>query len=269
MVCGGLFDTAGQSKADNITRWDGQGWRPVGDGLQADDLDLGNSLPVMSLAVCNGSLYAGGSFSRSGTRELPGLGRWEGLPGSRERLERVLLSVVGQLGRALRRREPESPGRHESLVVASVGCANWDLLGSRVNGSQPVLECWRCGDQLFSSRERSRRWGESPSVKRLVGWPQVGQVPGLTNQMSTRCRCFGGTLSRTVSTSPRSAGCLRRISLDGTGADGGLWAAVLIKPSRALSPTMHSSTRPGVFRSRRHGNQRSRALGWAKLASTR
>ena len=59
LVVGGQFTLAGNVTANAIAAWDGHAWRAIGDGIKS------NSLPpsILALAVYQGVLYAGGSFS--------------------------------------------------------------------------------------------------------------------------------------------------------------------------------------------------------------
>lgn len=75
LIVGGTFLAAGQNATANIARWDGQEWRPVGEGLSQDGL---YGPVVGDLVAWENSLYASGRFTRSGKRPLPGLARWDG-----------------------------------------------------------------------------------------------------------------------------------------------------------------------------------------------
>jgi hypothetical protein len=55
--------------AVNIARFDGNNWSPLGAGLNGT---------ISALAVVNGSLYAGGSFTASGATTLNRIARWNG-----------------------------------------------------------------------------------------------------------------------------------------------------------------------------------------------
>ncbi|MEM9176017.1 MAG: hypothetical protein AAGC67_12350 [Myxococcota bacterium] len=69
-IIGGDFETAGDVVARRVARWDGTSWHAMGDGF--DDR-------VFALAVWNGSLYAGGEFTASGTgAPLQRIARWDG-----------------------------------------------------------------------------------------------------------------------------------------------------------------------------------------------
>jgi len=73
LYAAGYFTMAGSVPANNIARWDGQAWSPVGDGLDGN---------VDALAVFNDgsgpALYAGGSFMHAGGVEAARIARWDG-----------------------------------------------------------------------------------------------------------------------------------------------------------------------------------------------
>jgi Domain of unknown function (DUF5122) beta-propeller len=58
VVAGGLFDTAGGVSANDIARWDGAAWSPLGPGL--------NSYIRSIRPLPSGGLVAGGAFSQTG-----------------------------------------------------------------------------------------------------------------------------------------------------------------------------------------------------------
>ncbi len=70
LVVGGTFSTAGGGavSANNIAAWDGSAWHAIGTGLSGQ---------VNALAVFNGELYAGGSFT-FGTPAIRNIARWNG-----------------------------------------------------------------------------------------------------------------------------------------------------------------------------------------------
>ncbi len=73
LVVAGHFSTAGGVPVSNIARWDGAGWSPLGEGLGGDD----PITVVRALAVFNGSLYAGGSFTTAGGLPSSYIARWD------------------------------------------------------------------------------------------------------------------------------------------------------------------------------------------------
>jgi hypothetical protein len=61
----------GNGTANNIARWDGVAWHPLGDGL---------GYAVQALAVGpDGSLYAGGFFTTAGGVSANRVARWDGM----------------------------------------------------------------------------------------------------------------------------------------------------------------------------------------------
>jgi hypothetical protein len=70
LIAGGIFPTMGGAAAQNVARWDGTSWSPVGAGLNN---------AVFALAVSpGGALYAGGNFQMSGESPVRRLARWDG-----------------------------------------------------------------------------------------------------------------------------------------------------------------------------------------------
>lgn len=69
LVCGGLFDRAGDVPASRIAAWDGNSWRAMGEGFDRS---------VWALAVYSGELIAAGRFTASGTTPLNCIARWDG-----------------------------------------------------------------------------------------------------------------------------------------------------------------------------------------------
>ncbi|MDX2114638.1 MAG: choice-of-anchor D domain-containing protein [Planctomycetota bacterium] len=74
LVAGGVFDGANTTgtvvSARNVARWTGSSWEPMGAGVNGE---------VHALAVFDGQLYAGGSFSSDGTNTVPlgRIARWQ------------------------------------------------------------------------------------------------------------------------------------------------------------------------------------------------
>jgi len=76
LVVAGAFDTADAVSVNNIARWDGTQWQPLGDGLSGE---FRGQEFVETLAVADsGELFAGGFFTGSGTQPLDQLARWDG-----------------------------------------------------------------------------------------------------------------------------------------------------------------------------------------------
>ncbi len=74
LVAAGRFTSIGGVGANNIARWNGSGWSPLGSGL-------GNGLPnqtVKALGSYNGQLWAGGYFETAGGTPAGHVARWNG-----------------------------------------------------------------------------------------------------------------------------------------------------------------------------------------------
>jgi hypothetical protein len=70
LVIAGRFTRIGDVKANNIARWDGAAWVPLGTGIEAGT--------VSCLAVHKGDLVAGGDFWFAGGVEARRVARWNG-----------------------------------------------------------------------------------------------------------------------------------------------------------------------------------------------
>ena len=194
---GGVFDSAGHFKAENITRWDGQEWRPVGEGLHTDEPYLSTPLPVMSLAVWNGSLYAGGSLARSGARELTGLARWDGTTWAAvSGLSGSVFQSVGTTDALFVAGSLQRPGDTNVYAIARWDGAAWDFLDSRVNAGPQlgarVLAVH--GSTAFMSGGFETLAGQPISYNAWWDGAQWKPLPGLTNQEFFAMAVFRGDL---------------------------------------------------------------------------
>lgn len=68
----GVFSAIGGVAANNIAKWDGQIWSPLGEGI------TGGYLGIRALAVYNGELYVGGSFTSAGGIPVSNIASWNG-----------------------------------------------------------------------------------------------------------------------------------------------------------------------------------------------
>lgn len=106
LYAGGYFDTTGAAASNNIVKWDGTYWLPLGDGLEGivfalavyngelhasglneirkwngtgwSPLAFGINGHVYSLTVYNGSLIAGGYFDTAGGIVANNIAKWNG-----------------------------------------------------------------------------------------------------------------------------------------------------------------------------------------------
>jgi hypothetical protein len=76
LYAGGWFTAAGGVPADNIAKWDGKGWSPVGGGI------AGKDALVFALATHDDgggpALYVGGRFNSAGGTPAANIARWNG-----------------------------------------------------------------------------------------------------------------------------------------------------------------------------------------------
>src|SRR5262249_1344947 len=73
LYVGGRFPTASGVFVNNVARWDGSGWSPLGGGL-GDPSDT--SVTVGALIASGGDLYAGGLFDIADGMDANGIARW-------------------------------------------------------------------------------------------------------------------------------------------------------------------------------------------------
>jgi hypothetical protein len=75
LIAGGYFTTAGGVSANNIARWNGTTWQPLGTGMGGDSHPR-----VSALMVYNDELIAGGYFTTAGGNVSANWARWRGCP---------------------------------------------------------------------------------------------------------------------------------------------------------------------------------------------
>ncbi len=128
LYVGGHFSSAGGVPANNVARWDGSTWWPLGDGLVRQSFNE----TVIKLLVFDEDgdgprlprLHAVGRFSASGSQQLPHVARWTGaawepVPGA---------PAYGELhGATVIRDDFAGPGR-ESLCI----CGSFYQVDGRV-----------------------------------------------------------------------------------------------------------------------------------------
>jgi hypothetical protein len=80
LYAGGDFFMSGTDSCKNMAMWNGSVWAPVGTGMSTSSMMVNMGMPSMvhSLAVWNGSLYAGGMFLGAGGMSCANLAKWNG-----------------------------------------------------------------------------------------------------------------------------------------------------------------------------------------------
>ena len=66
LYAGGLFDTAGETSANNIARWDGTSWASLGEGVGGYDLIVWALTVFDDKSGSGPGLFAGGEFTIAG-----------------------------------------------------------------------------------------------------------------------------------------------------------------------------------------------------------
>lgn len=74
LIAGGTFTNINGLLTKNIAAWNGTGWSAFGPGL---DVSIGVA-SVNALAIYNGELYAGGTFTQAGTSPVNYIAKWDG-----------------------------------------------------------------------------------------------------------------------------------------------------------------------------------------------
>ncbi len=80
LFVGGEFDTAGGMPANNIAKWDGTSWSPLGSGVMGGKLFT--RIDAMAFDG-KGNLYAGGEFEIAGIVSAKNVAMWDGIAWSR------------------------------------------------------------------------------------------------------------------------------------------------------------------------------------------
>jgi hypothetical protein len=78
LIAGGAFSHAGPVEANNIARWDGAAWAPLGEGISNGADAPGFTPYVAGLTVHNDDLIAVGQFTRAGGAAASSVARWNG-----------------------------------------------------------------------------------------------------------------------------------------------------------------------------------------------
>jgi hypothetical protein len=134
LYVGGLFTNAiGSVVMTNIGYWDGSAWHALGDGLGSGK--FGSS--VSAIVVTNGLVYAGGTFTNSGSSPVTNLATWNGSTWSQ------LAPVINGSVSTFALSGPDiyvggtftSAGTTSAKNIAKWNGASWSALGTGLNVS--------------------------------------------------------------------------------------------------------------------------------------
>lgn len=207
---GGSFSNAGGVTVQNLARWDGFGWNPVGGGVDGE---------VRALTVDGANLWVGGRFSKAGTTSAGNLATWNeankswtvpdaGIDGT----VRAILIVSGK---------PYVGGEFDRGIMTTDDEGAWVPAGDGVEGSVYALALNNT-DILVGGEFTSTGGGAANNIARLqsTNWFTLGAgVDGAVHAIAIRATnavLVGGTFANAGS---EKTSCLARW-------DGKAWAAV-------------------------------------------
>src|SRR6185436_11653911 len=75
LYAGGTFTTAGGVPANDIAKWNGNSWSPLGSGI-GGGIGIGSYSSVNALAASGSDLYVGGEFANAGSVPVNRVAKW-------------------------------------------------------------------------------------------------------------------------------------------------------------------------------------------------
>ena len=179
VIAGGWFSQAGTVAANNVAKWNGTAWEPMGAGL------TGIVYAVTTDAA--GRIYAGGAFTTSGSTAVSNIARWTGTEW--EPLGSGLNGTVDALvtdaaGNVYAGGSFTQAGIVSTPNVAKWNGTTWSSLGSGTDGIVNALTFDTAGN-LYAGGQFSNAGGVASS--RVAEWNGTAWValPGLTPTTSS------------------------------------------------------------------------------------
>jgi len=165
LVVGGQFTMAGNVNANAVAAWDGHAWRAIGAGITS------NSLPpvIYALAVYQGVLYAGGSFS---TPESVGnLAKWNGTAwvAASEYVSSNVVALCVHRGELIMGGAFEKIGNLSVKRLAAFDGVAWREYAGGTNGFVAALVS--DGDLLYAGGKFTQAGSEL--VKNIAAWSRT------------------------------------------------------------------------------------------------
>ena len=125
LIVAGFFDEAGGVAVDNIARWDGEAWWPLGSGLGGF---------AASMTAYNGDLVVAGSFATAGGVTVNNIARWNGATwqpvGSSAGMNGPVFGLTVYDGALVAVGEFTTAGGVPANRIARWNGAQWQSLGS-------------------------------------------------------------------------------------------------------------------------------------------
>ncbi|HAS81706.1 MAG TPA: hypothetical protein DCS43_03265, partial [Verrucomicrobia bacterium] len=179
LYVGGFFSHAGGSAGfTNVVKWNGSAWSAMGQGLNNT---------VQALGIADGSLYAGGQFTRSGTATNMYISRWTGSTWTN------VLSGVGGAVRAITT-EGQTVYVGGDFTTAGGNSANrmarWTPPESVDSGVAPTNGSWEGGYQVVISGSNLGNGSDITNVT-ICG----GSVTSMVSQSATQVVVMAGAMS--------------------------------------------------------------------------
>jgi hypothetical protein len=182
LYAGGFFTSAGGASANNIAKWDGTSWSPLGAGM--------NSVVLTLIVFDDGTgggpaLYAGGDFTNAGGVEANRIAKWDGtswspLGAGLNNLNNTLAVFDDGTGPALYVGGTfTTAGGVETNRIARWDGISWEPLGTGMNNSVNALTVFvdrlGSGPALYAGGSFTTAGGVS--ANRIAKWDGTSWSP--------------------------------------------------------------------------------------------
>ncbi|MCB0793678.1 MAG: hypothetical protein KDB88_02985, partial [Flavobacteriales bacterium] len=166
LYIGGQIRTSEGNAGENVMRWDGSAFHPIGDGIR-QVLGTSSTATVTSLVEHDGLLYAGGGYFFVDSMPANGLATWDGtqwcvLPGD------LMTEANGIWSMAF---------YQDSLFVATIG----DTLGgqfiNKAAKSAGILSSDTCGTPVGVYETSHGNWGAVPYPNPCTDYLTIPHTP--------------------------------------------------------------------------------------------
>jgi hypothetical protein len=189
IVAGGNFATAGGVDTPGIARWDGTAWHALGTGLQRTS---GNPGASAMLALPNGDLIVGGTYTGAGGVPVNNIARWDGAAwhplgdGLNSSVRELALLPDGDIlavgGFTMSGTTPVS-------FVARWDGSAWHPVGTGTDGALSALALNASGDVLVGGFFRRAGGLSSANFARFRA---DAPLPVIDTEPSAATACLGG-----------------------------------------------------------------------------
>jgi hypothetical protein len=161
---GGRFTLAGDKVINNIARWDGNQWHAMGEGLTCES----GEAYIYAIVVIGGTVYAGGSFDRSGSTILNNLAQWAGNAwvGIGGGWNGGVVRALADYNKSLVVGGFAAPGDSGPVYIAQWNGTAWSGLGNGIHGV--VYTIATNGDDLYAGGSFMEAGGSS--ARRIAHW---------------------------------------------------------------------------------------------------